>query len=323
MILLTGATGLVGGEIANQLAGKGLPFKALRRSSGKVNPILKTSPLWVDGDIMDPMSLKEALKDVDTVIHSAALISFYRREYKTMHQVNVNGTANLINEAIAANVKKFIHISSVAALGRSQQEKHIDETARWVNSPDNSAYGESKHLAELEVWRGQEEGLAVGIINPSVVLGPGNWHQSSTKLFRYAWKEGKFYPPGTFNYVDLRDVSHAVLQVMATDIQGDRFIVSNDTIYYKDFFEKVAEHFDKKAPQRKLTRFIAQMAVIAEGIKSTITGSPPLITRESINLSGMKYRFDNAKIKRVLGFEFTPLSDTIAWTCRELKSRYT
>ena len=319
MVLVTGATGLIGTQICKYLVEENIPCKALKRPTSTIDKDLINTVTWIEGDVLDIHSVEEALEDVDTVIHAAALISFYSKEFDRMNEVNVYGTANMINAALRANVDRFVYISSVSALGKAKNKGPANENTLWVKSTDISHYAESKYFAELEVWRGKEEGLSTVILNPSVVLGPGNWNTSITRLFKYVWDEGLFYPGGTFNYLDLRDLAKATLQLMRSHVEGERFILSAGSISYKTFFEMAADAFNKKPPPFKLTPLSAAFVLITERIKSLFSRTPPRVSKESLQFSNVQYDYDNTKIKKYLDFDFTSIKDTIAWTCELLK----
>jgi dihydroflavonol-4-reductase len=324
MILVTGANGLIGSFIIRQLLDEGLPVQALVRKNSDLSLLNDLLPhlTLVEGDIMDAPLLQKIFKNVDTVVHAAAIVSFVPREEDKMLQVNVNGTANVVDACLQAGVKKLCHISSVAALGRKKGVTEVDETAKWETSEHNSAYARTKYLAELEVWRGVAEGLQAVVLNPSVVLGPGDWNKSSVKLFKYIWNENLFYTGGSINWVDVRDVARAVSLVIQQPVAGERFVVNAGTLPYKDFFGKIANTWGRRIPPIQITPALAAIAWRVEKVKSLLTGKAPLVTRETASVSQKNYIFKNTKIKKDLGFNFTPIDVTIEWTCMTLTSKY-
>jgi dihydroflavonol-4-reductase len=319
MILVTGASGLIGNQICNQLTRLGIPTRGLIRNRGNISDCPANGIEWIEGDILDFESLSSAMEGISTVIHTAAIVSFHRREYKLMSKTNVDGTANMVNAALDAKVQRFIHISSVAALGRTSNTPIISEDSKWVKSHANSYYGETKHLSELEVWRGAEEGLSTVVVNPSVVLGIGDWGKSSTKIFKYVWDEHKYYPAGSFNFVDLRDVAEAVIKLVNSNIESARFILSNGKISYKNFFEKVAKEFGKKPPSKLASYRLSKMILFVEKIRSLLSGKLPLVTNETLLMSKVNFEYENSKIKKTIGFQFRDLDSTVNWACAGLK----
>ena len=220
MIAVTGANGLLGSYIVRLLHERKQPFVAIKRKSSDIRHLsdLQKHILWRDADITDEVALREALAHVTGIIHTAAFVSFNPRNAQKIFAINIDGTRNVVNTALAVNVKRLLHVSSVAALGRQKDQREVDETNKWVNNPFNSNYALSKYRAELEIYRGQEEGLSTVIINPSVILGYSNWDKSSSQLFKYAWQEKPFYMDGSFNYVDVRDIASIALQLFESKI---------------------------------------------------------------------------------------------------------
>jgi len=318
MILVTGATGFLGSFICRKLLEENRPFIALKRKDSRLNLLkdVKDQITWLDGDVTEADSLESIIEQVDTIIHTAAIVSFHSSDKERMTKINVEGTKNIINLCLKNDVKNFIHISSVAALGRTKPSGKIDETNKWQNSKWNSNYGESKYHAELEVWRGIIEGLNAVILNPSVILGPGDWDRSSSAIFKYIWDEKKIYTDGLINYVDVRDVSDAVIYLLDhPEKYGERYIVNAGNTTFKDLFDKVADKFNKKAPSVKATPFLVKLGLLVESVKYILTGKKPLITRETARVGNSRIYFDNSKIIKELNLTFAPLSETIDWTC--------
>ena len=243
------------------------------------------------------------------------MVSFNPRNEKELFQVNVEGTKNVVNACIAKGVKKLIHMSSVAALGRQKGSHVIDEQNKWIESPYNSMYAKSKYLAELEVHRGMEEGLEVSIINPSLILAPSDWNYSSAQLFKYVWNENKFYTNGLCNYVDVRDVATIASQLIKTNFKGERFIISAGAISYKDLFDQIASRLNKKTPSIKIYPKLLSVIAILEEIRCSLLGSQPLITRESIKSTREQFTFNNQKSIQRLINQYQPLSETLDFCC--------
>jgi dihydroflavonol-4-reductase len=324
VVLITGATGLVGSAVAKEFLSLGFTVKALIRSESSKSAIRSVSDKIeiVEGDILDIISLGEAFKGVDYVVHAAAIVSFSPKERAYMYKVNIEGTANVVNACLASNIRKLCFISSVAAFGRPAQslvssgEKiTIDEKQKWESSDTNSHYAITKYLSECEVWRGQAEGLSTVIVNPSIVLGEGDWSKSSTQLFRYVFDEKPFYTQGFINYVDVQDLSTIIKTLLLSEIENERFCISSGLISYKAFFEKVANSFGKKSPSFEVKQWMMDFLWRFEAIKSWITGKAPLITKETAKTSRLQVFYSSNKLKKALGFEFTPLATTLKRVC--------
>lgn len=326
MILVTGATGLVGSRLLFDLTGSGRQVRAIRRNGGNmatVNNIFsinnKTDLLknieWVEADVTDPNALLEAMKDIKQVYHCAAYVSFAQKDYHRMMQINVQGTANMVNMALEAGIDKFCHVSSVAAIGRSEDESNLTETHLWKASKYNSNYAISKYEAECEVWRGTEEGLNAVIVNPSMILGYGDLTRSSGELFGGVLKGLKFYSEGVNGYVDVRDVTKSMMQLMESTITNQRYIISSENISYKDIFFQMADAFHKPRPTIKVNKWMSEAAWRAGALISTITGKKPLVTRETAMSSQCQWFYSNEKIKKAIGIEFILISQSIRDNC--------
>lgn len=320
MILVTGGTGFLGAYIIKELVEKGFSVRAIRRSKKLPTFIpshVFTNVEWVDGDILDIVSLEDALDKVDTVIHSAAMISFSPGDKEEMYRVNVEGTANVVNLSLEYNLKRFVHISSVAALGRTPQADHVNEEKKWQDSKVNTHYAISKHLSELEVWRGIAEGLNAIIINPSTILGYGDWNTSSTRLFKNIYNEFPWYTLGINGFVDVEDVASVTVALMSSDISAQGFIVSSENWPFQKLFNVIADNFGKKRPFRRATPFLAQVAWRLEKIKA-LWGQAPLLTKESARVAHSQTYFNNSKIVHALpGFSFIPLEKSIERACKK------
>lgn len=322
MVFITGGSGLIGQFIIKRFLAQGYQIKALTRQNPAQIDLQDKSLAWVHGDLQDIPLLEEYLKEAEYIVHAAALVSFAPKDRKAMQEINVEGTRNLVNVALKYPPKKFCFISSIASLGRPKNVETLHENILWEDSDLNTFYGITKYLAEVEVWRGQAEGLKTVILNPSVVLGMGDWTSSSTQLFRYVWKENPFYTQGTINAVDVRDVAEAVLRATISDIEAERFILNAESMPYKQFFEEIARHFGKKAPSREINAFWAGVAWRIAYFVSLLTGKKPFISRETATLSQKSFKYDNQKAIKQLGIDFKPISQSIAWACQELIKKY-
>jgi dihydroflavonol-4-reductase len=272
---------------------------------------------WIQGDILDVMSLDEAMSGTDAVIHSAAKVSFDHADRAEMFRTNIDGTANVINTALDKGVSRVLHVSSVAALGRTKNGDTVTEEKKWEESSMNTNYALSKYHGEMEVWRGMGEGLNVTVVNPSTILGYGDWNSSSCALFKNVYKEFPWYSTGVNGFVAVEDVARAVVLLLKTDTGGERFILNGENWTFQQLFNQIATGFNKKQPTREATPFLAEIAWRLEKLKSVFTGKASLLTRESARISQTKTYFNNDKIKSVLpGFDFTPLQVSIENACK-------
>ena len=321
LVLVTGGTGFLGSFIIKQLVEKGYAVRAIRRN--KTVPFWISSTIfdkveWVDGDILDVVSLEDAMEGIDSIIHSAAVVSFVKKDRKNMYQVNVEGTANVVNMALEKKVRRLVHISSVAALGRKANGGHVNEEKKWEESKINTHYAKSKYKAELQVWRGIGEGLEAAIINPGTILGYGDWNSSSCAIFKNVYEEFNWYSSGINGFVDVEDVARATVLLLESNISEQRFIVNGDTWSFKKLQDTIADGFGKKHPARPTTPFLMAVAWRMEKLKSLFTGKKPLLTKESARVAQGQTWFSTDKILKALpGFSFTPLEESIAKACEK------
>jgi len=322
MVFVTGATGLVGSHLVQALVLQGKPVRALYRTTipaytgaDKVE--------WVQGDILDVIALDEALVGVEQVYHCAAVVSFNPKKTAELYQTNVEGTANVVNAAIAAGVKKLLYVSSVAALGRMHTASAIDENMQWSPKANSSEYGRSKYLAEMEVWRGIGEGLEAVIVNPSIILGAGNWNEGSSQIFKSVYNEFPWYTDGVTGFVDVEDVVRAMQLLMDSDINAQRYILNAVNIPFKELFIMIAACFGKRPAHKKVTPFMAAIIWRWEALKYMLTGNSPLVTKETAASAQAKVFFKNGKLlEQFPNFNYTPIKGTISRICNQLKDKY-
>lgn len=330
MILLTGATGLLGSHLLCYLLQKEKgPLRACRRSSSSLQDFQKVFAYyfgqlpaaeqqnlqqrieWVDADISDLPALEMAFEGISHVYHTAALVSFEGKDAERLVEVNVRGTANMVNLALELGIKKFCYCSSIAAIGRPEQGQHIDEKTSWVDSPYNTQYAISKYRAEMEVWRAAEEGLDVVILNPGVIIGAGSWAKSSGRLFKVAASGFPFYTHGSTGFVDVRDVAAAMWQCMNSSVTKQRFVLVGKNAGFKEFFELAAHYSGKRAPRFYAPYWLTELAWMLDGLRTTLLGASPIVSRESARSLHNRFYYDSSKITREQGFVFTDFDKTM------------
>lgn len=319
-IFVTGATGLLGNYLIRELLKDNQQVVALYRSS--IPQIFTDNEYkgitWIQGDIFDVMLLEEIMQECDQVYHCAGLVSFNPSKASLLMKVNVEGTANIVNAALAAGIRKLVHVSSVASLGRKRNNSTVTENVKWDDNANPSVYGKSKYLGELEVWRGIAEGLDAVIVNPVIILGKGDWHHGSSATFRNAFNEFPWYTEGVSGFVDAADVAQLMVLLMKSEISAERFIVSAENKTYRAVFAEMAIAFGKRPPFRKVTPFLASVVWRLEGAKAFFTGEEPLLTKETAETAQQRVNFDNSKILNAFpGFQFRSVTDTIHACCKE------
>lgn len=312
MILLTGATGFLGSAIAEALHKSGTPFVALLRETSDHSALKGLGIPLRYADVNDPQSLLEAFAGVDTIIHTAAVVSFQPEDRDLLLKVNGEGTANVVNMALEAGVRRVIHLSSVAALDRVDGGPVVTLADRWPEKRPNTSYGESKFAAEREVWRGQAEGLEVAVLYPSLLLGRGNFDGHNTpSLWRLAAKERGFYPQGSTGLVALEDVTEAVVAVLKRDTDGDRFLLNAANKSWQEVLTLIAESIDKKPPSLSVARWQSAMLWPIEKVRAGIAGSKPLITKESHRNVQAAFRYDGKGFADLTGRKYSDIGTVI------------
>jgi len=319
LILVTGGTGFLGSYLIRLLLQKGYKVRALRRASSAMDLVQEVAAQveWAEADVTDIVALEDAFQGVTHVMHCAAISSFHPRDAERLLRTNVNGTANVVNLALDFGIQKLIHVSSIAAFGRSKDRPRLDETSKWIQSNDNSRYANSKYLSEQEVWRAHTEGLPVAIVNPAVILGSGFWDAGSPRFFSQIDQGLKFWPVGRSGFVDVRDVAQFMLLLLESDFKGQRYILNAENKSFQELFKLIANALGVKPPSIKVTPLLAEVAWRVEWLKEKLLGAEPVVTKESARSSVSSFYYDNQKSLTVPGFQYRPLEQTIRETAAQ------
>lgn len=319
-IFITGGTGFLGAYLLRYLVkGSRHTIRALKRKNSSMLLVkdIQDKIEWIEGDVLDNISLEDAMQDVDEVYHCAAVVSFDPKLFPMMHRVNQEGTANVVNTALHLGIKKLVHISSIAALGRFKHISFYDEKVKWDRSPLNSQYAISKYGAEQEVWRGVAEGLNAAVVSPSVIIGSGIWGAGTTTFFDQIWNGLKFYPAGATGFVDVRDVAKFTIQLMESDISNERFVLNGDNWSYRQLFIEIAKATGKKVPTIQTNSLMNGLAWRGDWLRSLLSGKKRLITKEIATHVNRKYTYGNQKSSAFFDFEYTPIRQTLLETSEQ------
>lgn len=326
MILVTGSTGLVGSHLLFKLISDNKKVRAIYRREKTLKRVkhvfsyysddaeaLFNKIEWIQADINDIPKLQMAFKDVTYVYHCAAFVSFEPDKYKELRKTNIEGTANIVNLSISHNIKKLCYVSSIATIGHhSNPETLIDEQTEWNSEGDNSIYGITKYGAELEVWRGTQEGLDAVIVNPGIILGPGYWNSGgSGSIFKRIYKGMTYYTTGVTGYVDVWDVVEVMKRLTESDIKNEGYILVSENMNFKNFIQKTAEALQVEAPTKEAKSWLLSVAWRLDWLNSKLFGKRRSLTKQTAkSLQNLK-RYDNSKIKTALSFEFKPIEKVI------------
>jgi nucleoside-diphosphate-sugar epimerase len=331
MILVTGGTGLLGSNLLFELCKSNTSILAIYRNEAKIrlvknlfekldfhngyNNFLKIK--WVQCDILDISKLSELVQMCSHIYHCAAKVSFVRRDFSGMMKVNGQGTANIVNCALDCKIEKFCHVSSTSAVGKIKKNNFdfVIESNKWTQNLNTSGYAISKYTAEKEVWRGIEEGLNAVIINPSVIFGPGDWDESSLSIFKTLKNGMIFYTKGSNAFVDVRDVCFAMIKLMNSNINSQRFLCTGTNISFKELFDKISKALNKNAPYIFANKFLSGIAWRLASLISFF-GRKTTLTKESVHSSQSLVLYDSSKIMKELKFNFKNFNETINYTIK-------
>ncbi len=331
MILVTGGTGLIGSHLLFHLVKDGETVRATYRDKRTIEKVTKVfgyysddpSNLmehidWVQADITNIGELEASFKDINYVYHCATLISFDPKMYKALAKINVEGTANVVNLCLKHGIKKLCHISSISAIGPSVKGNMATEDNEWSDT-QASVYGITKHDAELEVWRGSQEGLPVVIVNPGVVIGPGFWRSGSGSFFTYAAKGKKSFIPGGTGFVTVNDVVSAMMTLMASGIVQEQFIMVSQNLSYEELLQKIAPKLGVAPPTQKISFWMLEFLWRLDWLRSKLLGKRRRLTKTMAKGLYKQEIYSSAKLTEAIDFSFEDLDAAIAFSCAKFK----
>lgn len=332
MILVTGGTGLVGSHLLYSLVESGEKVRAIHRKNsdlervkhifsyfGKEAESLYDKIEWTEACLTDIPSLTKAFEGITKVYHAAAYVSFNPKHYHKLEKVNVEGTANIVNLCLSHPVEKLCHFSSVATLGKNPAGKEIDEECHWNPDEESSVYSITKYGAEMEVWRGMQEGLDAVILNPGIILGSGFWYSGTGAFFSSAEKNNAYYTLGENGFTDVADVVKIAVALMNSPLKNERFVVVSENRSFKDLFTSIAFSLGKKLPHRELKPWMLALAWRLDKIRNLLTGSRQKLFRSIAKSAVAKRHYSNKKITETLHYTFLPLEETISRIASDLK----
>ena len=335
MILVTGGTGLVGAHLLLHLVENEDSIRAIYRTNDGIektkslfilykNEHLFSKIDWVKADIIDVSSLAIAFKNVDYVYHCAGLISYNPNDEDLLRKVNIEGTANIVNFCVEFQIKKLCHVSSIATLGNlGPNENQVTEEAEWNPEFPHSDYAISKYGAEMEIWRGQQEGLDVVIVSPGVIFGAGFWNQGSGLFFSYIKNEFPFYTNGSTGYVGVTDVVKIMIRLMNSTIDSERFTVVAENLTFKKVIFLIAENLNAKKPKIEAKPWMTAIGWRLDLFISTIFRTKRKLSKYSANSLHSSDFISNEKIKNPevsgLNFEFQSIDSVIKEVCAKHK----
>ncbi|MFO7720508.1 MAG: NAD-dependent epimerase/dehydratase family protein [Gillisia sp.] len=329
MILVTGGTGLVGSHLLLDLLKTGNKVRAIYRESSNLRAVKRVFSYylsseetdlyfnridWQEADLNDICTLTKAFKGITSVYHSAAMISFDPSDEKALRKINIEGTANIVNLCVSLGIKKLCFISSIATMDLTPGEEEISENFTWHQEQDHSDYAISKHGAEIEVWRGSQEGVPVVILNPGIIIGPGFWDSGTGQIFKRIDAGLNYHFPKTTGFVGVQDVARAAICAMESSTKNEQYIVVAENLKFKRVLEMIAESIDKPAPKQPLKPWMVFIGWIYQSIAGMLFGKKRQIAKKDIKALFAHTFYSNQKLVSAFNFKFTPIQDVIHQT---------
>lgn len=324
MILVTGGTGLVGAHLLYRLASEHENVRAIYRNKDKISNTknvlsgyvkdfesIFNKIEWVQADLLDVPELLEAFTGVTRVYHCAAFVSFEPDKYHLLRKTNIEGTANIVNLCISNAIEKLCYVSSIATLGSTLNNESIDEETIWNPEDDNSVYAITKYGAEMEVWRGTQEGLDAVIVNPGVILGAGIWRYGTGSLFKKASKGLKYYTSGSVGLISVHDVILVMIQLMRSEIKNERFVLVAENWTYKKFLQALAKAVNTKPPKKLASSNLLNIGWRLDWLKHKLTGKRRQLTKHVTKALTTETHYSSDKIKIALNYKFKAIDSSI------------
>ena len=327
MILVTGGTGLVGSHLLYYLVKSGRFVRAIHRVSSDLEAVKKVFLYhssegdqlfhrieWFEADIRKIPSLSNAFEGIEYVYHAAAFISFNPDHYQSLKKTNTEGTANVVNLCLKNKVKKLCYVSSVATLGFSIDGNPIDEETEFDSESKQNVYALTKFRAEIEVWRGTQEGLDAVIVLPGVILGgglPSSVKTSSNRILKSISKGLSFYTPGSTGIVDVRDVSQVMISLMNSEIKNEKYILVSKNIHYKDLISQLALLLHKKPPSKEISMNRMFLLSYLDRFSNKFFRTKRRLLKAMIPSLYTEAIYHSGKIKEELNYEFIPYTQTL------------
>lgn len=324
MVLVTGGTGLVGSHLLYYLVSNNESIRAIYRREKKLGIVKKVFSYytneveslynkidWVESDLLNIPDLTKAFYGITHVYHCAAFVSFEPDKYHLLRRTNIEGTANIVNLSISNNVKKLCYVSSIAALGESENSNIINEESQWNPEADNSVYAITKYGAETEVWRGTQEGLPAVIVNPGVIIGGGIWSHGSGNIIKKIYNKLPFYTNGNIGCVDVKDVVNIMISLLNSNIENERFVLVSENIKYRSLIHSIAQELNVSPPKKEAKPWLLAIGWRLDWLKHKLFGSRRILVKQMVESLFNQAKYDNTKIKTRLNYSFISIEDSV------------
>lgn len=319
--LVTGATGFIGSHVARKLVERGERVRVLIRETSKTSNIEGLDVERVYGDVLDSKSLSVAIKGCDTLYHIAGLVSSKKAHNKRMYEVNVNGTINVLSAALNEGVERVVYTSSIAAIGVDSNGGVANEETPFTLEHLGIQYINTKHKAENEALRIHKKGLPLVVVNPSVVVGPGDIYLASCGfVVLYCKSRYPGYIDGGVNLVSVDDVAEGHLLAAEYGRQGERYVLANKNYSIRELFTLLEEVTGISSPKIKIPYIVALAGgYLFERLLRLPFSNFVLLDTDSVKATSLKWYFDSSKSIRELGFPQSSIEGTIEKTVEWFK----
>jgi len=324
MILVTGGTGLVGSHLLFELTKADQNIRALYRRTETIEKVKTIFSYyldnidiqfkkieWVQADLNDVPKLNAAFEGVSHVYHCAALISFAPNDYAQLNKTNTEGTANIVNLCISHSIQKLCYVSSVATMGVDPHK--ITEETTWKSEDIKNVYAITKHNAEMEVWRGIQEGVPSVIVNPGLILGAGFFNSGSGLLFKIIHKGLRYKTEGITGYVGVNDVVESMILLMNSGHTSEQYILVSDTLSFGDFTKLMSNALGVRSPKKTAKNWMLSVAWRLDWLTCIVLGRKRHLTKNMCRTLNNKNHYSSEKfLNAEKQFKFTPISKTIS-----------
>jgi nucleoside-diphosphate-sugar epimerase len=327
--LVTGATGIVGSHVVLALLQNNQAVVACKQKSSDISKLEKLFSYytpnykqlfykinWVEMDLTEMSSIEDALEGITAVYHCAGFVSLNKKDREKLFAINEKGTENMVNACLQKKIRALCHVSSIATINNLDYTLPLSEEVFWKKSGKESDYAISKYNAEREVWRGIEEGLNALIVNPGVILSPGFWNQSSSKIFDTCYKGNKFYTSGTSGYIGALDLANTMINLVHDKKFANRYIIIENNYTIQSIFNSIQKQFHKAGPTIKVNKVMLQIGRMAQTFYSLFTGKEVVLTKALINSAFTSQLYSNKKILANTNLHFTAIEEIIAQICK-------
>ncbi len=311
-VFITGATGFVGATLLPMLHAQGHQLRCLLRPGNPGENLVGIPHERIVGDLANSEALAEGLAGCDLVVHLAALVSFSKPDRQRMFQINAQGTAVLARLAREAGVQRFLHMSSVAAVGGCRNPQVLDENSPYTLHKYDLPYFHTKLAAEQAVLEEVQRGLDAVVVNPSSMFGPGDRRKAEGSLLDAAQK-GRipFAPPGGVNVADVRDVARGCLQALESGRRGQRYILGGENLHGRELVETILAQAGQPAPRFGLPAVLLRGLAVGARLVETVHPLRPPMTAQMLTMAPMYFWYSSAKAERELGYHHGPVAPAI------------